>query len=534
MRYVEDMIIEHDLVDIWRIHNPTDTRFTWHKKSLLIQRHLDYWLISNDLQEDVKSVEIITAIRLDHSAITLSVNGLEENERGPSFWKFNSTLINDQEYCDLLRLEYKNWLEGFKEVNDKRVLWDLVKYKIRQRTIIYSKAKARKKREKVKQLEETLRNCTIRCDNNPSKENLEELECLQAEYDQLYDYITQGAIIRSRATWYELGEKNNKYFLNLEKSNKKKSSVRKIVTRDNKLTNNPKKIMDELESFYANLYDGSNCSLDSASSTFLDVSRGFPASTDDLKKICEGKIGYSECFRVLGTFPKNKSPGNDGLTIEFYLAFWHLFRRLLVDSFNYSFEFGELSNSQKQTIITLIGKKGKDKRMIKNWCPISLINVDAKIASKTLAKRLEKVLPEITHSNQNAFVKGRSLFDAIRTIDDVMEYTKEKELCGILVAIDFEKVFDTLNFDFLIRMLHKFNFGPSFIQWIRTLYKNASSCVMNNGFTTAPFMLSRWVRQGDPLSPYLFIIALGTLAIKIRSDILIKGFKIGGEPTKLS
>ena len=139
------------------------------------------------------------------------------------------------------------------------MLWDQVKYKIRQRTIIYSKAKARKRRDKTKQLEETLRNYTIHCDNNPSKENLEELECLQAEYDQLYDYITQGAIIRSRATWYKLGEKNNKYFFNLEKS-KKKSSVCKIFTRDSKLTNNPKKFMDELESFYANLYDSSNCS----------------------------------------------------------------------------------------------------------------------------------------------------------------------------------------------------------------------------------------------------------------------------------
>ena len=126
VRYVEDMIIEHDLLDIWRIRNPTDTRFTWRQKSPLIQRRLDYWLISNDLQEDVESVEIKSAIRSDHSAITLSVNGLEENERGPSFWKFNSTLINDQEYCDLLRLEYKNWLEEFKDVNDKRVLWDLV------------------------------------------------------------------------------------------------------------------------------------------------------------------------------------------------------------------------------------------------------------------------------------------------------------------------------------------------------------------------------------------------------------------------
>ena len=292
--------------------------------------------------------------------------------------------------------------------------------------------------------------------------------------------------------------------------------------------------MGELEAFYANLYDGSSCPLDSATSMFLDVSRGFPALTDDLRKICEGKLGYSECFSVLETFPKNKTPGNDGLTTEFYLAFWPLFGRLLVDSLNYAFEFGELSNSQKQAIITLVEKKGKDKRMIKNWRPISLINVDAKIASKTLGKRLEKVLPEIIHSNQNAFVKGRSIFDAIRTIDDVMEYTKEKDLSGILVAIDFEKAFDTLNFNFLIRALHKFNFGPSFIQWIRILYKNISSCVMNNGFTTAPFTLSRGVRQGDPLSPYLFIIALETLAIKIRNDDSIKGFNIGEETTKLS
>lgn len=85
-------------------------------------------------------------------------------------------------------------------------------------------------------MEEKLKECTKKCDIDPNSENLEELECLQTEYDQLYDYITQGAIIRSRATWYEMGERNNKYFLNLENSNKTKSSVHtcicKVLTRN--------------------------------------------------------------------------------------------------------------------------------------------------------------------------------------------------------------------------------------------------------------------------------------------------------------
>ena len=144
-------------------------------------------------------------------------------------------------------------------------------------------------------------------------------------------------------------------------------------------------------------------------------------------------------------------------------------------------------------------KKGKDKRLIKNWRPISLINVDAKIISKVLANRLENVLPKLIHPNQNAFVKGRSIFDAVRTIDDILDYTKGNSWSGMLVAVDFEEAFDTLNFQFLLRTLHKFNFGPSFIQWIRVLYKNTSSCVMNNGFMTALFPLGRGVRQGDPL-----------------------------------
>ena len=142
-------------------------------------------------------------------------------------------------------------------------------------------------------------------------------------------------------------------------------------------------------------------------------------------------------------------------------------------------------------MITLIEKKDKDKRLLKNWRPISLINMDVKIASKVMAMRLESILPFLVHHSQNAFIKGRSIFDAIRTIDDILEYAKINSRTGILVAIDFEKAFDSLNRTFLVKVLQKFNFGTYFLQWIRTFYKNLSSCVLNNGFTTNFFSVSR-------------------------------------------
>ena len=110
-----------------------------------------------------------------------------------------------------------NWLEEFKEVQDKRVLWDLIKYKIRERTITYSKSKARERRAKLQKVEDKPKERTEKCDIDPNRRNLEELECLQTEYDQLYDYITQGAIIRSRATWYEMGEKKQQIFSEFRK-----------------------------------------------------------------------------------------------------------------------------------------------------------------------------------------------------------------------------------------------------------------------------------------------------------------------------
>ena len=272
------------------------------------------------------------------------------------------------------------------------------------------------------------RTCDENCSKCPSNENFEQLEVLKIEYDDIYRDFAKGAIIRSKATWYEKGERSNKYFLNLESHNKIKSSGRKIFNGEGTLITDPQKVRQEIERFYSDLCKSDTLSPPKDMLTSFLKNPDIPKLSQLDAQVCEGKLTISECFKSLQLFQNNKTPG-------------------------------ELSNSQKEAIITLIEKKDKDKRNLSNWRPISLINVDVKIGSKAIAKRLETVLPNITHYNQCAYVKGRTIFDAIRTVDDIMEFTERYNINGKMICIDFKKAFDTVSRDFLFKTLHAFGFG---------------------------------------------------------------------------
>ena len=130
-------------------------------------------------------------------------------------------------------------------------------------------------------------------------------------------------------------------------------------------------------------------------------------------------------------------------------------------------------------------------------------------------------------------MKGRTIFDAVRTISDVMEFPKMRDYQGIMTAVDFLKAFDSLNWNFLFKSLEFFGLGESFLGWIKMFYKNISSCVINNGFSTPSFNLKRGVRQGDPLSPSLFIMVLELLVVSIRNNDQMKGIAVDGCEIKL-
>ena len=162
---------------------------------------------------------------------------------------------------------------------------------------------------------------------------------------------------------------------------------------------------------------------------------------------------------ILRTFKRGKSPGDDGFTWEFYNCFFDILGQDLVDCFNASYNAGEMSISQRRGVITLIPKEDSDLSSLNNWRPITLLNVDYKIAPKVIAKRIEKVLSLLVSPDQTGFIKGGYIGENISLINDILEQTRTQNIPGILLQLDFQKAFDTIEGKFIQRTITLFNFG---------------------------------------------------------------------------
>jgi hypothetical protein len=192
-----------------------------------------------------------------------------------------------------------------------------------------------------------------------------------------------------------------------------------------------------------------------------------------------------------------------------------------------------MSQDQRSGIITLSPKKPKLRRFLKNWRPITLLTVDYKLLAKSLAMRLSIILPDFIDDSQFGYVKDRYIGENIRCVIDFNTYFKiaKKEIYAL--QIDFEKAFDSVNWEFMFKSLETMNFDPDFIKWVKVLYNKTTSCVMNNGHKTEPFNLQRGVHQGCPLSALLFIILVQVLQAMLHKRGDISGVSIEGKEIKI-
>ena len=176
--------------------------------------------------------------------------------RGPGYWKFNNSLTEDATYVSRMKDLIRDIVSSFSENDDPRISWEFLKYKIRQFTQTYSKEKARERRTKQKQLGKNVEKMEHSITEHCDLKLLNQLETAKAELDELYKYITEGSILRSKVRWFEDGEKSSKYFLGLEKRNKSKTHVQKPLANPHSSEEITEfnEVQNALKRFYKSLY----------------------------------------------------------------------------------------------------------------------------------------------------------------------------------------------------------------------------------------------------------------------------------------
>ena len=363
----------NNIVDVWRTINPDKRCFTWHRGDK--RSRLDYLLTSEHLLNFIDDVDILPGIQSDHSLLKLSLKTGNKHEKGRGFWKFNSSLLHDPVYVDKIKNVIRETTQNYEGLEDKRMLWEIIKLEIRTQTIPYCVMKKRQKEKTERDLNKRFTTLFEKVNSGAriEKETWQEFSQVKLQLDNLERERARGVIIRSKAQWVEEGEKNTSYFLRLEKHNYCNKLITKLKVGENLITD-PIQILDEGQNFYQNLYS-ENVGHDE--SHMREIGNTF-TNTDSLPKInaiqqehCERLMTENDLLKSLKAFKNGKTPGTDGLNAEFYKFFWHDIKQFLLASINYSLEYGTLSIAQRRAIISLLPKGDKDRLYLKNWRPIS-------------------------------------------------------------------------------------------------------------------------------------------------------------------
>ena len=399
--------------------------------------------------------------------------------------------------------------------------------KIRGKTISYASYKNKLEKEKEENLMNELRELEA---STVDENTMQQLEELRIQLQQIRNKRIEGMMVRSRVKWMQDGEKGSRYFCSLEKRNFVDKSMGFIEKGNGEIISEQKNILNEVKKFYENLYSFKAVKEVDLKATMTNA----PVLSDEDSELIEGQVTFAEAAAALKNMKNNKSPGPDGFTVEFYKFFFTDIGVFLVRSVNNGFQEELLSVTQRQGLITCIPKEDKPKQYINNWRPISLLNTAYKIASACITNRLKTVLPNIIHESQTGFLKGRYIGENLRLLYDTLLYTDKEQIPGLLLLVDFSKAFDSVSWSFIQKSLDFFNFGPDIKRWIKTLYNKANSCVQVNGQYSDWFNIERGVRQGDPSSPYLYLICAEILSLMIRTNDEIKGIKMKDKEFLLS
>ncbi|KAL9676049.1 hypothetical protein QQ045_004262 [Rhodiola kirilowii] len=323
---------------------------------------------------------------------------------------------------------------------------------------------------------------------------------------------------KSRIRWLKDGDQNSKYFYTFATWRTNKNKISSILVAG-KWVEEPALIKQAACDYFSAIFRKSDpCSwiLEEMKFTSLNAIQ---------REFLESKISEEEIQCALKECDGCKAPGPDGFNLNFYKKYWCYVKDEVVGFIEEFCENGRLAKGINKTFLALIPITVSP-QSFSDFRPISLVNSMYKILSKCLAKRLSSVLPKLISPNQSAFIANRSILDGIMVINELIHAMKFKKRAALIIKLDFWKAYDSVSWEYLEKIQRSMGFGSKWIEWMTECYSIMRMAVLVNGLPTKEFPIERGLRQGDPLSPFLFLLAaegLSRILNKAAEDDVLSG-----------
>ena len=316
---------------------------------------------------------------------------------------------------------------------------------------------------------------------------------------------------KSRETWLKEGDMNTGFFHRTATAHRRRNFVNSLSINGRKLEKE-EEIRDGLVAAFQNL---------------LSAPSGWSPSLPDM---AFNEIGSEEADRIEESFSEeeiwtaisglnsDKAPGPDGFPIAFWIFSWDFVKKEVLGFFKEFHEQSRFVKNLNATFLVLIPEK-QTVEDFKDLRPISLVGGLYKIMAKVLANRIKRVLDKVISKSQNAFVKDRQILDAMLIANELVDSTLRRKDQGMVCKLDIEKAYDSISWEFLNQVMGRMSFGSRWLGWIKWCISTASFSVLINGSPAGFFPSSKGLRQGDPLSPYLFVIGMEALSCLINRAV---------------
>ncbi|GJV47243.1 RNA-directed DNA polymerase, eukaryota [Tanacetum coccineum] len=497
--------------------------FTWSHPSGAKMSKLDRFLVSEGMFSIFPSISALCLDRhlSDHRPILLCE---VLSDFGPIPFRFYHSWFNLEGFDDMVE---QTWC-SFSHSDSNRMI--RFKKKLQDLKIIirgWVKNRRADRNDELNSIKIELSTIDKDVDSGVVSEStlLRRMELQRKLYD-LNQLNANDSFQKSKVKWAIEGDENSKFFHGMINRKRSHLAIRGVFDKGNWVTD-----PGVVKQVFCNHFEAR---FKEPATQRLLLNFPFNKRLSDIQSSdLESNVTRDEIRLAVWSCGENKSPGPDGYSFEFFKKYWKLVGPDLCEAVEYFFETGLFPKGCNSSFIALIPKVA-DAKLVNDFRPISLVGCVYKVVTKVLANRLSLVIADLVSDTQSAFVANRQILDGPFILNEIFHWCKRKRKQAMFFKVDFAKAYDSVRWDYLLDVLEAFGFGQTWCNWIRGTFSSARASVLVNGSPSNEFSFHCGLKQGDPLSPFLFILIMESLHLSFSRAVnegIFKGVHLNGSIT---